>query len=59
MPRKAVAGQASTIESPAGEGPFEGGIQELVRESSSLRQLVIQARERGVVTIEEIKSALA
>jgi len=42
-----------------GKGHFEGGIQELARESSSLRQLVIQARERGVVTIEEIKSALA
>jgi prevent-host-death family protein len=57
MARHAVARGASAVESLAGKAS-EGRLQKLVGASPSLKRLVVQARERGVVTVDEINSAL-
>jgi prevent-host-death family protein len=59
MARKAVAGEASTVKSPAGKAlPEEGTQGQLIRASPSLKRLFAQALERGVVTVDEISAAL-
>lgn len=56
MAKKAVAGKA--IKSSTGKAVPEGSTQELIRASPRLKRLVVQARERGVVTVDQIHSAL-
>jgi RNA polymerase primary sigma factor len=58
MARNAVASEASTIKPPAGKALSEGSIQELISGTPGLKRLVVQARERGVVTLDEVNSAL-
>jgi RNA polymerase primary sigma factor len=58
MARNAVANAASALRPPAGKGLSEGSVQELIGSAPALKRLMIQARERGVVTLDEINSAL-
>jgi RNA polymerase primary sigma factor len=58
MARNAVASGASTIKPPAGKGLPEGTVQELISAAPGIKRLMIQARERGVVTVDEINAAL-
>ena len=58
MARNAVASEASALRPPAGKGLSEGSVQELISSAPALKRLMIQARERGVVTLDEINSAL-
>jgi RNA polymerase primary sigma factor len=58
MARNAVASEASAIKPPAGKALPEGAVQELISATPNLKRLVVQARERGVVTVDEINSAL-
>src|ERR671910_259953 len=58
MARNAVASGASTIKPPAGKGLPEGAVQELISAAPGIKRLMIQARERGVVTVDEINAAL-
>ena len=58
MARNAVASGASALRPPAGKALPEGSIQELISATPGLKRLILQARERGVVTLDEINSAL-
>ena len=58
MARNAVASGASALRPPAGKALSEGSVQELLSSAPALKRLMIQARERGVVTLDEINSAL-
>src|SRR5918995_2733940 len=58
MARNAVASGASAIKPPAGKGLPEGAVQELISAAPGIKRLIIQARERGVVTVDEINAAL-
>ena len=58
MARNAVASEATALKPPAGKALAEGTIQELISAAPSLKRLVVQARERGVVTVDEINAAL-
>ena len=58
MARNAVANGASALRPPAGKGLSESSVQELISSAPALKRLMIQARERGVVTLDEINSAL-
>src|ERR671919_2612959 len=58
MARNALASGASTIKPPAGKALPEGAVQELISAAPGIKRLMIQARERGVVTVDEINSAL-
>jgi RNA polymerase primary sigma factor len=58
MARNAVASGASTIKPPAGKGLPEGAVSELISAAPGIKRLIIQARERGVVTVDEINAAL-
>jgi RNA polymerase primary sigma factor len=58
MARNAVASEAPAPKPPAGKALSEGTIQELISAAPGLKRLVVQARERGVVTLDEINSAL-
>ena len=58
MARNAVANGASALRPPAGKALSEGSVQELIGSAPALKRLMIQARERGVVTLDEINSAL-
>jgi RNA polymerase primary sigma factor len=53
-----VANGASALRAPAGKGLPEGSAQELIGSAPALKRLIMQARERGVVTLDEINSAL-
>lgn len=59
MAKNALAGEASPVKSPAGQALSERPTQELITGSPGLKRLVVQAREHGVVTVDEIKSALS
>jgi prevent-host-death family protein len=59
MAKKALAGEAPPVKSPGGEALPEGPARELITASPGLKRLVVQARERGVVTVDEINSALS
>src|ERR671919_3200232 len=58
MARNALASGASTIKPPAGKALPEGAVQELISAAPGIKRLMIQARERGVVTVDEINAAL-
>jgi RNA polymerase primary sigma factor len=58
MARNAVASGASTVKPPAGKALPEGAVQELISAAPAIKRLMIQARERGVVTVDEINAAL-
>ncbi|MGH6902765.1 MAG: RNA polymerase sigma factor region1.1 domain-containing protein, partial [Geminicoccaceae bacterium] len=58
MARNAVASEASALKPPAGKALAESTIQALISAAPSLKRLVVQARERGVVTVDEINAAL-
>jgi RNA polymerase primary sigma factor len=58
MARNAVASGASILKPPAGKGLPEGAVQELLSAAPGIKRLMIQARERGVVTVDEINAAL-
>ena len=58
MARNAVANAVSTLKPPAGKGLTERSVQELIGSAPALKRLMMQARERGVVTLDEINSAL-
>lgn len=58
MAKKAPAGKASAAKS-LGQALPEGQTQGLVMASPGLKRLVVQAREHGVVTVDEINSALS
>src|ERR671910_2851474 len=58
MARNAVASGASILKPPAGKGLPEGAVQELISAAPGIKRLMIQARERGVVTVDEINAAL-
>jgi RNA polymerase primary sigma factor len=58
MARNAVASGASTIKPQTGKGLPDGAVQELISAAPAIKRLMIQARERGVVTVDEINAAL-
>src|SRR5918995_6392800 len=58
MARNAVASGASTIKPQADKGLPDGAVQELISAAPAIKRLMIQARERGVVTVDEINAAL-
>ena len=58
MARNAVASEASALKPPAGKALAESAVQDLISAAPSLKRLVVQARERGVVTVDEINAAL-
>jgi RNA polymerase primary sigma factor len=58
MARNAVASGASAIKPPASKAPPEGTVQDLISATPSMKRLIVQARERGVVTVDEINAAL-
>jgi prevent-host-death family protein len=59
MSKNAVPGEASTVNSPPGKAvPEDGTRGHLSRALPSLKRLFVQALERGVVTVDEIKAAL-
>ena len=49
---------ATTIKAPSQKDGMAGSIQALVKRSADLRQLVLEARERGSVTLDQINAAL-
>ena len=58
MARNAVASGASAIKPPVGKALAEGTVQDLISATPNMKRLVVQARERGVVTVDEINAAL-
>jgi RNA polymerase primary sigma factor len=57
MARSAVAA-TSAVKAPSGKNaPPDGAVQDLIAGSQSLKRLLIQARERGVVSFAEINAA--
>jgi RNA polymerase primary sigma factor len=57
MAKEAAASTAKAAKPPAGEG-LEGALQELISNAPAVKRLLVQARERGFVTHDEINSAL-
>jgi RNA polymerase primary sigma factor len=58
MAKSAVASGTSVIKAPPGKGAAESPAQELIGNAPGLKRLLVQARERGVVTLDEINAAL-
>ena len=58
MARNAVASGAPAIKPPVGKALAEGTVQDLISATPSMKRLIAQARERGVVTVDEINAAL-
>ena len=58
MARNAVASGASAIKPPVGKALAEGTVQDLISAAPNMKRLIAQARERGVVTLDEINAAL-
>jgi RNA polymerase primary sigma factor len=58
MARNAVASGASAIKPPVGKALAEGTVQDLISATPNMKRLIAQARERGVVTLDEINAAL-
>jgi RNA polymerase primary sigma factor len=57
MAKNAVA-SASAIRHQPAKAASEGFLMELIGSSPGLKRLLVQARERGVVTVDEINAAL-
>ena len=49
---------AFTVKAPFQKDGLGGSVQELVEESTDLRQLVLEACERGSITVDQINAAL-
>jgi RNA polymerase primary sigma factor len=58
MAKNAIASASSTAKVPSRKEIADNAVQELIAGSPSLKRLVLQARERGVVTIDQINAAL-
>jgi RNA polymerase primary sigma factor len=58
MAKTAVATGTPAIKPPPGKSVSDPPLQELISSSPSLKRLLAQARERGVVTHDEINAAL-
>ena len=58
MAKSAVASGAPAIKPPPGKGGSDHPGQDLIGSSPGLKRLLVQARERGVVTVDEINAAL-
>ena len=58
MAKSAVASGAPAIKPPPGKGGSDHPGQDLIASSPGLKRLLVQARERGVVTVDEINAAL-
>jgi RNA polymerase primary sigma factor len=58
MAKSAVASGAPAIKPPPGKGGPDHPGQDLIGSSPGLKRLLVQARERGVVTVDEINAAL-
>src|ERR671919_2132345 len=57
MAKEAAAGIVTAQKPPAGKG-LEGALQELFSNVPAVKRVVVQARERGFVTHDEINAAL-
>jgi RNA polymerase primary sigma factor len=58
MARSAVAATSAVKALSGKNAPPDGAVQDLIAGSQSLKRLLIQARERGVVSVDEINAAL-
>jgi RNA polymerase primary sigma factor len=58
MAKSAVAGGVAAVKSLPGKGVPDSTIQDLIGSAANLKKLLVQARERGVVTVDEINAAL-
>ncbi len=57
MAKVAAAGTVTAVKPPAGKG-LESALQELISGVPAVKRLLVQARERGFVTHDEINAAL-
>ena len=57
MAKEAAAGIVTAPKPPAGKG-LEGALQELISNVPAIKRVLVQARERGFVTHDEINAAL-
>src|ERR671918_26500 len=57
MAKEAAAGIVTAQKPPAGKG-LEGALQELISNVPAVKRVLVQARERGFVTHDEINAAL-
>ncbi|MGH6920166.1 MAG: RNA polymerase sigma factor region1.1 domain-containing protein, partial [Geminicoccaceae bacterium] len=57
MAKEAAAGIVTASKPPAGKG-LEGALQELINNVPAVKRVLVQARERGFVTHDEINAAL-
>jgi RNA polymerase primary sigma factor len=57
MAKEAAASTAKAAKPPAGEG-LESALQELISGAPAVKRLLVQARERGFVTHDEINAVL-
>ncbi len=58
MAKNAVASATSVLKPPPGKVVAESPAQELIGSAPALKRLLVQARERGFVTLDEINAAL-
>jgi RNA polymerase primary sigma factor len=58
MAKSAVASGTPAIKPVPGKGGSDAVGQDLIASSPALKRLLVQARERGVVTVDEINAAL-
>jgi RNA polymerase primary sigma factor len=57
MAKEAAAGMVTAPKPSAGKG-LEGALQELISNAPAIKRILVQARERGFVTHDEINAAL-
>jgi RNA polymerase primary sigma factor len=59
MVKEAVVSASAAVKAPPGKGLAEGGpVQEMIGSTPALKRLLVQARERGTVSLDEINAAL-
>ena len=58
MAKTAVATGTPAIKPPPGKGASDHPLQDVINGSPALKRLLAQARERGVVTVDEINAAM-
>src|SRR5919106_2119881 len=55
MAKDAAASAVTAVKMPAGKG-HEGALQELISNSPAVKRMLVQARERGFVSHDEINA---
>jgi RNA polymerase primary sigma factor len=58
MAKNAVASAASAVKMPPHKRGGGGSVHELIKNSANLKRLMLEARERGTISVDQINAAL-